>query len=91
MRIRGREEIQGSLQTFKDVYEAQFDKPLDNQRAIEIITQMLSRKELEAIQQRFFDFHPQDLKTVIELLQPVEKPVEIQEKPKRGRPKNDQR
>lgn len=91
MRLRGREEIQGSLQAFKDVYENQFDKPLDNQRAIEIITQMLSRKELESIQQRFFDFHPQDLKTVIELLQPVEKPVEIQEKPKRGRPKNDKR
>ena len=75
MKIRVREELQGSLQTFIDVYEAQFDKPLDNLKAIEIISQMLSKREIEAIQQRFFDFHPQDLKTVIELLQPKPKTV----------------
>ena len=87
MKLRGREEVEGSLEAFKDVYEAQFDKPLDNPKAVEIISQMLSKRETETIQQRFFDFHPQDLKTVIELLQPVEKPVETVDKPKRGRPK----
>lgn len=83
MRLRGKEEVQGSLQTFMDVYQSQFNKPLDTNKAIEIIAQMLAKKENEAIQQRFFDFHPQDLKVLMELLKPVEKSVETVEKPKR--------
>lgn len=78
MKIRGHEEIQGSLQTFRDVYKDQFGKDLDNAKAVEIITQMLSKRELEVIQQRFFDFRPQDLKTLIEMLntKPEEPEVE---------------
>lgn len=75
MKLRGREEVEGSLEAFKDVYEAQFDKPLDNAKAVEIISQMLSKRETETIQQRFFDFHPQDLKALLELLQPKTKTV----------------
>lgn len=86
MKIRGREEIQGSLQTFIDVYEAQFGKPFDTVKAINVIREMLEKAEIQIIQQRFFDFQPQDLKALMEMLEP--KP---EEKPKRGRPKNDQR
>lgn len=86
MRIRGQEEIQGSLQAFKDVYEAQFGKPFDTVKAINVIREMLEKAEVQIIQQRFFDFRPQDLKLLMEMLEP-----KSEEKPKRGRPKNDQR
>ena len=82
MRVRGREEIEGSLQAFKDVYEAQFGKPFDAKKAIEVIKQMLERKEVEIIQQRFFDFHPKDLQEIIRILNWCNTPIEVQDAPK---------
>lgn len=77
MRVRGREEIEGSLQAFKDVYEAQFGKPFEADKAIDVIKQMLERKEIEVIQQRFFDFHPKDLQEIIQILNWRNTPAEV--------------
>lgn len=82
MRIRGREEIEGSLQAFKDVYEAQFGKPFNAQKAIEVVQQLLEHKEVEIIQQRFFDFHPKDLQEIIQILNWCNTPIETQVAPK---------
>jgi hypothetical protein len=76
MRVRGREEIEGSLQAFKDVYEAQFGKPFEADKAIDVIKQMLERKEIEVIQQRFFDFHPKELQEIIQILNWLKTPIE---------------
>lgn len=97
MNIRGREEVLGALQTFKDVYENQFNKPLNYAEALGIVLEILEDKQRQVIKQRFLDFHPHDLMTVIaELRSYAHKnaynvQASDQPKKKRGRPKNDKR
>lgn len=71
MRVRGREEIEGSLQAFKDVYEAQFGKKLSLGAVQSMAYMLLDEKEQEILRQRFFDFHPKDLQTLIEMCREI--------------------
>ena len=97
MNIRGREEVLGALQTFKDVYESQFNKPLNYSEALGIVLEILEEKQRQVIKQRFMDFHPHDLMTVIAELRSyahknaVSEEITLQEPKRRGRPKNDKR
>jgi hypothetical protein len=45
MNIRGREEVLGALQTFKDVYESQFNKPLNYSEALGIVLDILEENK----------------------------------------------
>ena len=83
MRVRGREEIEGSLQAFKDVYEAQFGKKLSLGTVQSMAYILLDEKEREILRQRFFDFHPKDLQTLIEMCREIiDRPTPVEVAPK---------
>lgn len=87
MQNRSREELEGILQTFPDVFESQMGTKLTVERLTEILTKKLKEQEQKLLDQRFFDFDPKSIRMMLQIIQEsVEKPVE---KPKRGRPKRD--
>lgn len=90
MRERSLEEIQGILQSFPDVFEAQTGTTLTVERLKEVVTKKLKEQEQKVIEQRFNDFNPLGLRLVLKMISEYEQPKEtIVEPKKKGRPKRD--
>lgn len=87
MRERSKEEIEGILQAFPDVYEAQTGTALTVERLKEVILTKIIQQEQKIIEQRFNDFNPVGLRMVLKMIQEYEEPNEKIEPKKRGRPK----
>lgn len=87
MRDRSKEEIEGILQAFPDVYEAQTGTALTVERLKEVILAKIIQAEQKIIEQRFNDFNPVGLRMVLKMIQEYEEPTEKTEPKKRGRPK----
>lgn len=77
MTDRSKEEIRDILATWPDAFEKSFGKKMDETVMRTVINNILQQKEIDLIRQRFFDFTPQNLRQIIEML---EKPVMNSEK-----------
>ena len=91
MRERSHEELQGILQAFPDVFEAQMGTKLTIEKLKAVLTEKLKEKEQFLLDQRFADFSPASLRALLQILTEMEKPENYQvvETKKRGRPKRD--
>ena len=84
MRPKSKEELEGLLQHFPDVYRDQMGHDLDVDKVKSIIHGLIEERELFIIRQRFMDLPPATLKEILTMLEP---PKVDPEKKKPGRPK----
>lgn len=66
MRDRSSEELDGVLQAFPDVFEKEVGQPLDLNTFETVLATMIKEKAENLIRQRFFEYKPHDIKTLIE-------------------------
>lgn len=80
------EEIQGKLEAFPESFNHRFGQPLDIEKLKAYLNSQLTKKELQLIDEAFNNYSPQSIRLILnELDKPVEKPVDVMDKPKRWR------
>lgn len=85
MRPKSKEELEGLLQAFPDVFRDQVGHDLDVNKVKAIIRDLIKEREDFIIRQRFLDLPPANLREILTMLEPPK--VEPETLPKKRGPK----